>query len=229
VRLFNVSKVGCFCDGVSHSLEKRHGEDVKVLTLTLRVAPFDSKLAGEMPDGVKPTLFKLNNGEPKDTLRRADFALGVERQQFHVFAAPDVSKATIMLDQVRVHGIYARSQKDRNGFDLVFRATFGPVGRDQLEFVQGWLLTQKFLSFEEAEPGMFDDSVEDDGDLSDQDEKARRPAPMFETTDDGEPVETPAASESGEAARVLPHRHRDRSSAVRAKQTSTRDGKKGRR
>jgi hypothetical protein len=95
--------------------------------------------------------------------------------------------------------------------------------------VQGWLLTQKFVTFEAAEPGMFDDSVEDDGDLSDQDEKARRPAPMFETTDDGEPVETPAASESGEAARVLPHRHRDRSSAVRAKQTSTRDGKKGRR
>jgi hypothetical protein len=118
VKLFDVSKVGCFCDGVSHALEKRRGEDVKVLTLTLRVAPFDSKLATAMPDGVKPTLFKLNNGEPKG--HAAPRRLRARRR------APDPArlrgagrrKATRALDQVRIHGTYARSQKDRNGFDL---------------------------------------------------------------------------------------------------------------
>lgn len=185
MKLFEVAKVGCYCDGVTHSLEKRRGEDVKVLTLTLRVAPFDSKLATAMPDGVKPTLFKLNDGEPKETLRRADFALGLERQQLHVFASPDTDVATFMLDQTRIHGTYARQPKDRNTFDLIFKATFGPVGRDELEFIQSWLLTQKFVTFEPAEPGMFDEIFEaDDEDESEADVKAQQPidgrVPMWE-------------------------------------------------
>lgn len=173
MKLFDIAKVPCYCDGVTHSLEKRRGEDVKVLTLSLKVAPFDAKLATVMPDGVKPTLFKLNSGDPKESLRRADFALGVERQQLHVFASPDTDAATRMLDQVRVHGTYAIAQKDRNGYDFKFKATFGPVGRDELEFIQSWLLTQKFVTFEAAEPGMFDEMV-DDGETED-DEKARQP------------------------------------------------------
>lgn len=30
MRFFEIAKVGCFLDGVSHSLEKRRGEEVKV-------------------------------------------------------------------------------------------------------------------------------------------------------------------------------------------------------
>lgn len=160
MRLFEIAKVGCVLDGVSHSLEKRRGEDVKVLTLTLKIAPFTAQHAATMPDGVKPTLFNLNSGDPKQTLRRVDFALGVERQQLHVFASPDTDAPTFVLDQVKVHGTYARVQKDRNGFDFVLRATFGPVGRDELEWIQQWLLTQTFVTFQEAEPLL---DMEDDG------------------------------------------------------------------
>lgn len=189
MRFFDIAKVPCYCDGVTHSIEKRRGEDVKVLTLSLKVAPFDSKLATTMPDGVKPTLFKLNSGDPKENLRRADFALGMERQQLHVFASSDTAKATRMLDQVRIHGTYATAQKDRNGFDFKFKATFGPVGRDELEFIQSWLLTQKHVTFEAAEPGMFENVPEED-EGTDQDQKAREPIdgrvakPMWDETDE---------------------------------------------
>jgi hypothetical protein len=172
-RLFDVAKVGCFCDAIGHSIEKRRGEEVKILTLTLRVAPFDSKLATAMPDGVKATLFKLNSGDPKETLRRADFALGLERQLLRVYAAPDTHDASIALDQVKVTGTYARSQKDRNGYDFVFKASFGPCDKNELEYVQAWLLTQRFVTFEQAEPGMFDDDASGDEDMTDADEKAR--------------------------------------------------------
>lgn len=226
MQLFSVGKVGCFCDGVGHSIEKRRGEDVKVLTLTLRVAPFDIKLATAMPDGVKPTLFKLNSGEPKETLRRVDFALGVERQILHVFAAPDMADGTRALDQVRIHGTYARAQKDRNGFDFVFKATFGPVGRDELEFVQGWLLSQKFVSFKAAEPGMFDDEGEEEEEPTDADEKARRPAPMFETAGDGKPLE--AGAEVTAPSRQPERTHR-RMISHQAKGGTRKAAKKGRR
>jgi hypothetical protein len=191
MRLFEVAKVGCFLDAIGHSLEKRRGDDVKVLNLTLRIAPFTSQLASAMPDGVKPSLFKLSSGDPKESIRRIDFALGCERQLLTVYAAPDTTQASIALDQVKVSGTYARAQKDRNGFDFVLKASFGPVGKTELEFVQDWLLTQRFVSFEEAEPGMFDEAEETDatGDDDDAgDDQPQLPAHEFETASDGRPV-----------------------------------------
>jgi hypothetical protein len=206
-RLFDVAKVGCFCDAIGHSIEKRRGEEVKILTLTLRVAPFDSKLATAMPDGVKATLFKLNSGDPKETLRRADFALGLERQLLRVYAAPDTHDASIALDQVKVTGTYARSQKDRNGYDFVFKASFGPCDKNELEYVQAWLLTQRFVTFEQAEPGMFDDDASGDEDMTDADEKAQAPAhaPMWDDGDDEKT--TRAARAKNDAANRKLHSH----------------------
>lgn len=218
MRFFDIAKVGCFCEGVSHSLEKRRGEDVKVLTLTLKVAPFSATHATAMPDGVKATLFKLNSGDPKDTLRKVDFALGVERQILHCFAAPDTEDATRALDQVRIHGTYARAPKDRAGFEFVFKATFGPVGRDELEFVQSWLLTQKFITFEAAEPGMFDD-VEDDDDGTEADQKAQQPVdgrvPMWD--------DEPAAAAPSKAKPATERAHRP----LHSHQTKRRTAGKG--
>lgn len=207
MKLFEIAKVGCYCEGVAHSLEKRRGEDVKVLTLTMKVAPFSATHAASMPDGVKPTLFKLNSGDPKETLRRVEFALGVERQQLHVFASPDTSKATFMLDQVRIHGTYARVVKDRNGFDFLFKATFGPVGRDELEWIQAWLLTQKFVTFEPAEPSM--DFEEDGEDGTEADQKSREvvdgrvPKPLWDEPD----AERPAAADKPERTHRKLHSH----------------------
>lgn len=213
MRLFDIAKVGCYCDGVTHSLEKRRGEDVKVLTLALKVAPFDSKLATTMPDGVKATLFKLTTGDPKETVRRADFALGVERQQLHVFASSDTADATRMLDQVRIHGVYAVMQKDRNGFDLKFKATMGPVGRDELEFIQSWLLTQKFVTFDVAEPSLeFETVADDDDEGTDADQKAQQPingrVPMWDD-DDKTPAPSKAKPATERAHRPL-HSHQSK-------------------
>lgn len=227
MKLFGVAKVGLFCDGVAHSLEKRRGEDVKVLTLTLRVAPFDAKLASAVGDDntVRQALFNTNNIDPKPFVRRVDFALGCERQNLHVFAAPDTERATLTLDQVRITGTYARAQKDRNGFDFVLKATFGPAGRDELEFVQGWLLTQKFVTFEEAEPGLLLD--EEAEDATEADEKARdvvdgRPLDWDDEADAIRPAAPVAEAHDAEPARTLPRRHRDRKTAAKAKQKTGR-------
>lgn len=220
MKLFDLAKIGCYCEGIAHSLEKRRGEDVKVLTLTLKVAPFSSTHATAMPDGVKATLFNLNSGDPKENLRRVDFALGVERQQLHAFASPDTSEATFMLDQVRIHGTYARVQKDRNGFDFLFKCTFGPIGRDELEWVQAWLLTQKFVTFEAAEPSLeFEAAEPDEDDGTDADQKAREVidgrVPMWE---DEPPAPSKAKPATERAHRNLhSHQTKKRKSAAKGK------------
>jgi hypothetical protein len=158
MRLFTVGKIGCFCDTITHATEARRDQEVKIVILTLRVQPFDATHASAMVDGVRVTLFRLNHPEPKESLRRVDFALGVPRQTLHVYAAPDTEQASIVLDQAAVSHTYARTQKDVRGYAFTFKVAFGPCGRQELEFVQDWHLGQRFVTFEVAEPGLFDEA-----------------------------------------------------------------------
>jgi len=182
MRLFEVNKVGMFLDQISHGIETRSGDEVKIVTLTLRVAPFSHDLARAIENGVRTTLFKLNHPDPHAHLKRVDFRLGVPRQQLIVFAAPDTKKPSICFDQAKIVATYARTQKDINGFVFVWKTSFGPVGKLELEYLQDWLLGQRFVTTEAAEPGLFPDD-EHEHEL-DEEPAATRPAPMFD--DDGD-------------------------------------------
>lgn len=171
--LFSIGKVGLFLDAYQPGIEKRRDEDVAVLKLTLRVQPFDSKLATAIDDGlggdtaVRAALFKLNHPDPKPHLERLEFSLGCPRQTLSVYAAPDAPEARIAFTQAKITGTYARTQKDENGFAFVLKATFGPVGRDELEFVHAWYRTQRFVTFEASEPALWDEPDDDEADLDD--------------------------------------------------------------
>lgn len=206
-RLFETGKIGSYLDSITHKLETRKDHDVKITELTLRVQPFDAKLASAMSAEVRSELFKLNHPDPKPILKRVDFALGVPRQQLQVFAAPDTSKASIVIDQVKVSGIYARTSKDSQGYTLVLKASFGPCSKEELEYVNDWFLGQRFVTFLEAEPSLDLDAGDPDED--DETPAATRPAPMFETEADGRPLEAAATGEAQEPARQLPRRHAD--------------------
>lgn len=201
MKLFDVNKVGVFCDAIQHQNEKRKSGEVKVITLTLRVDPFDVKLALALADSVRNTLFKLNHPDPQPHIRRCDFALGVERQQLTVFASSDTVKASIAFDHVKISGVYVRTKKDANGYTLVFKATFGPVGDRELAYAEAWRLTQRSVSFDAAAPNLdFEDGDDDD----EEPEAPSRPAPMFDTDAGGKPLE------AGAPARQLPRRHPSR-------------------
>jgi len=230
-RLFTVAKVGLFLDSYRTSIEKRRGEEVKVLQLTMRVQPFDAKLATAIDDGVgeesnvRATLFKLNHPDPKPHLDRVAFALGCPRQNLDVYASPDTADARLRFEQVKISGTYARTEKGVNDYAFVFKGTFGPVSRAEQEFIHEWFLSQRFVTFEEAEPGLFDDvEVEDDGEdeITDADEKARQ-APQPPMWDDDDAPAT-AAKPAKEPARHLPRRHSDRNHAARAKQSAKKRG-----
>lgn len=176
--LFSVAKVQTFCDTITHSTEERRGETVKIVELSLRVQPFDAKLATALDDGTKADagirslLFSLSTGDPKPHVRKVDVALGVPRQQMLIYASPDTVNESIALDQVKISSTYARTQKDISGYAFCFRASFGPLGKTELEFIQSWHLTNRFITFREAEKSLnFGDS---DAPATDTDEKARK-------------------------------------------------------
>lgn len=77
MKLFSVAKVPVFCDAVGHRLDKRRGQDVKVIDLALRVQPFTAQHAAALDQDayafVKRMLFKVNSGDPIGDLKAVEF------------------------------------------------------------------------------------------------------------------------------------------------------------
>ena len=196
--MFDAGKIGCFCDSIVHSTENRRGTETKIVVLGLRVDPLSTQLASALDQRVRNTLFRVDDTTPQAHLKRADFALGVLRQNLHIFATPETEKATRMLSQVQITGVAAKVHKDRNEFSLTFKASFGPADKHELEFIEDWRNNQKFIRFERSEPGLFEDIDEDD----EVDAKpVSRPAPMWDDGDEVQPAAAAAAPapESDEA------------------------------
>lgn len=153
-RLFDSEKVGIFLDGFGPRIEKRKGDEVKLLDLTLRVQPLTPALATTLAgDGlIKKSLFKMTDSTPLPNLKSVSFDVHVPRQVLQIFAAPDTEVASIALDQVEISDLRARTEKGVDGWGLVFYASFGPVSKQELEFVQRWYTAQQFVTFSLADP-----------------------------------------------------------------------------
>lgn len=223
-RLFSTGKTPVFVDSYAPGVEKRRGEEVSILKVKMRVQPFDAKLASALDDGVgedsniKATVFNLSTGEPKKRFSRHDFALDLERQNLEIFATPDTEVSRIALNQCRVSGTYVRTQKDTNGLALVFVASLGPVGRDELELIHSLHRRQTFVTFHQGEP-ILDVEVDDDED-SENDEAeelgTERPAPMLDDPRD-QPAEGQTAREVGSRRKLHSHQAGKKKAAKRKK------------
>lgn len=224
-RLFSIPKVGLFLDTYQPGSEKRRGEDVKVITATFRLQPFDAKLATAVDDGlndnsgVRAALFKLSSAEMKPHIERLNFGLSCPRQNMVIYASPDTDETRIALLQVKISGVYARTQKDMDGFAFVFKGTVGPLGKAELEYLHAWHQTRRFVTFEEAEPGL---DFEDDDEGADENIGAPappRPTPMWDNADEDEEKsegEKVAAEKTFEATREQGHRYPKKKAAKKA-------------
>jgi hypothetical protein len=227
-RLFSVPKVGLFLDAVKYASEKRRDDTVKIMKASFRLQPFDAKLATAIDDGlsdnsgVRAALFKLSSVEPKPHIERLNFSLSCPRQNMEIFATPDTDESRVMLLQVKIGGVYARTQKDLDGYAFCFDASFGPLDRATLEFMLLWFQGQMFVNFTEAEPSLeFSDEVPED---EDDEPFATRPTPMF---DDEPELSEPSAGVAAAKASTT-ERKRDKGHHY-PKRKAKKPVKKGRR
>lgn len=180
MNLFSVGKIPMYCEGITHRLESRKSGETKVVDLSLKIQPFNQQLASALDQDeygfVKRTLFKMASGDPVIGLRAVEFRLPADRQRLLCFAAPDTEQASICLDQVKVTKLRARASKDATGWTLYIGVSFGPLSKDELEYVNRFYTAQAFITWEAAEP-----SLEFDAEgKGDEDEEHERPAPMWD-------------------------------------------------
>lgn len=223
-RLFSVPKIGVFIDSYAPGVEKRAGEEVTVLKVKCRVQPFDAKLATALDEGVggdsniRRTVFSLNTGDPIPHFTAHEFKLGtLPRQTLELFASPDTPGSRMAFSQAKITGCKVRGEKDSNALAFTFSATFGPVGKDELEMVHSLHRMQTFVTFHEGEP-LLEEKDADDAEGTDADIKAQRPAPMWEDdgTGSGKPAEADA-SEEGPTTREIGSRRTLHSHQVKAR------------
>jgi len=155
MKLFDADKVPCYLDDIGHRVERINDEEVKMVDLTLRVQPFTLELATALDPDVRALLFSMNSGEPKPKIKSLEFRLTVDRQRVDVYTLPEENgRPQIAFSDVEISSVRARTEKGVDGFGLVFYASFGPVGKDELEYVCNWHTQQRFVTFEPQDPAL---------------------------------------------------------------------------
>jgi len=161
MRLFDTDRVGTYCDDIGHRVERsKDGEEVKMVDLTLRVQPFTPELAVSFDPDVRALLFTMNDAQPKPKIKAMEFRVPVPRQMMAVCLLPaddedgaGVFGARVFMD-VEISAPRARTEKGVDGYGLVFYASFGPVSKDDLEFVCNWHTQQRFVTFTPQQPAL---------------------------------------------------------------------------
>jgi hypothetical protein len=155
MRFFDDDGIGCYLDDIGHRVEKTKdgNSEHRVVDLTLRVQPFDAELAGSLDPDVRALLFTMGDGTPKPKLKAATFALTVPLQQLAIRLVPELPER-VLFDACTIRGVRARTQKDLDGFALVFRVSYGPASPADLLYVTDWLTQQRFVTFHPQQPAL---------------------------------------------------------------------------
>ena len=153
MRFFDTDRVGAYLDAVTLRLEKTKDTEHKVIDLTLRVQPFGSELAASLHPDVRALLFTGDaDGAPKPLLKAVELRLtDVPHQHIECALLAEDSVGIFTLRDAEISDPRVRTEKGVDGYALIFYATIGPVGRDELEYVVNWYTGQRFLTFSEAQ------------------------------------------------------------------------------
>jgi len=154
MRLFDVDKVGCYLDDIGHRVETQDDLEIKMVDLTLRVQPLTPELAAALDPDVRALLFKMSSGDPKPKIKSIEFKLTVDRQILEVFHLPEAGVPQIAFSDVEISSVRARTEKGVDGFGLVFYASFGPVSKDELDYICTWYTQQRFLTCHPQDPAL---------------------------------------------------------------------------
>lgn len=173
-----LDKLSLICDTFTPGTEMRREDEVKIVTLVLRIDPLTPRIAEAIDPTLRRLLFKAaktrkpSDIEPAPLLREVLIALPLPRQLLTVYATRDSPQPSIAFDQVKIGRVRARLDTKAARWFLKVKATFGPCGPNDLAFVQEWFETERFVTFTPAE-GL----LEFEGPLDDDDAEEEPAAP----------------------------------------------------
>jgi hypothetical protein len=154
--LFTVGKVPMYLETIGHRIRKRKSGKVKEIVLTLRVEPFTHAHASALEQSTfkaLPRLLFKADGDPTLDLSDAKLRPFSPRQQLLVHEAEDMDPS-IAFDQAEVTGLRVRKSSTGTAWALYLQASFGPLDRRELEYINSWYTEQRLVTSREADPSL---------------------------------------------------------------------------
>lgn len=153
-------EVGVRVSNVTPELMEKDEAEISLVKLSCEINPLTAELASELHDFVRGTLYTMSGAEVNSLLGGASFALAIPPQCIAVRMAPDQKKPSFVIKEAKIGGIHAKRSKKSTSWTLGFTVTCSPASEHQLaQIIEAYCKT-KYMSFEPAEPGLFDETPE---------------------------------------------------------------------
>ena len=138
------------------------GNAIRVVVLTFQLQPFTDAMANDL--NVKARLFNISDGLPLPDVLSTKLAIDVPVQKVSLFEAPDMDKASVVLESVDISDVITvRADKEGPVYSAMFTAMFEyPTAKDLL-----WLFhrvtMQTFVTMESTgQQSLIDGDEKDD-------------------------------------------------------------------
>lgn len=155
--MFTRPNVAVRIAAVNHRQMEKDEAEIALVELSCEINPLSAELAGDLHDFVRGTLYTRTGAEVNSLLGGASFNLSLRPQMVVVRMAPDQKKDSFTIDEAKVSDVKAKRSKKSAAWTLAFKVTCAPVSEHQLaQLVEGYLKS-RYLTFEDAEPSLFEE------------------------------------------------------------------------
>lgn len=135
--------------------ETKDGKEIGLLECQCEINPFSAKLATDLDDFVRSTLYTRTDAEVVSKLGAATFRLTMPPQEITVKAAPDQEQESFTILEAKIGALHAKRSKKSPTWRLVFTLLFQPSTEHQLAQVMACHTRSRYLTFGDAEADLF--------------------------------------------------------------------------
>lgn len=156
--MFDTENVAVRVADISHRQMEKDDAEIALVDLKCEINPLTPKLAAELDDFVRRTLYTQTDAEVTSKLKSASFTLPILPQEIVFRSAPDQQKDTFTIAEAKITSIKATRGKKSTAWTLVFVATCSPVSDKQLGQIVDCYLKMRYLTFANAVATLFDEA-----------------------------------------------------------------------
>lgn len=139
--------------GLNHHRTTKDGKEIPLVTFALEFMG-TPKLAKELSDYVRRTLYTSSEAIAPAQLRACSFDLSVPTQRIRVRMAPDQAEDSYSLTECKIGIVTVRRYKEA-GWKLTFPVTCSPASPSQLMQIAESKDKGRWFTFAEVKPDLF--------------------------------------------------------------------------
>lgn len=155
--MFETKHVPVRISNITHRSMDSDDKEIPLVEIACEMAPFTPALASEVDDFVRATLYTRTDAEVTSKMKSASFNLPIRPQTIDIRMAPDQTRDSFTLLDVKVSDYKATRSKKSTAWTWQFTLTCAPASDKQLGQIADMYCKTRYLSFSNATQTLFDE------------------------------------------------------------------------